>query len=125
MEQEVPSATATFTQVLADYEAFRRNVSPEYAMSQGDDTRAGELADVSPRGHITVLNGTREYLERVVGIDVAALSVADQLDYRLFRRQLEMVVEGDQFGDWMMAISARNGPHQDIPQMGDLDRLQT
>ena len=77
--QETTSSTATaaFTQVLADYEAFRRNVSPEYAMSQGDDTRAGELADVSPRGHITVLNGTREYLERVVGIDVAALSVAD------------------------------------------------
>lgn len=125
--QETTSSTATaaFTQVLADYEAFRRNVSPEYAMSQGDDTRAGELADVSPRGHITVLNGTREYLQRVVAIDVAALSVADQLDYRLFRRQLEMVVEADQFGDWMMAISARNGPHQDIPQMGDLDRLQT
>ncbi|MSR40955.1 MAG: DUF885 domain-containing protein [Phycisphaerales bacterium] len=122
--QEIPPATQ-FESVLADAEAYRRQVSPEYAMSKGDDTRAGELRDVSPRAHINDINATRDFLERIIAIDVAMLSTSDQLDYRLFRRQLEMTLEGDTFGDWMMPINARSGPHQDIPQMGDLDRLQT
>ncbi len=118
-------ANTTFETVLTDYEAYRRQVSPQYAMRKGDDTRAGELRDVSPRAHILDINATRDFLERLLAIDVTTLNQADQLDYRLFQRQLAMSLEGDKFGDWMMPINARSGPHQDIPQMGDLDRLQT
>ena len=120
--QNTPSA---FETVLSDYEAYRRQVSPEYAMRKGDDTRAGELRDVSPRAHITDINATRDFLVRIMAIDATQMNAADQLDYRLFRRQLEMALEGDKFGDWMMPINARSGPHQEIPQMGDLDRFQT
>jgi prolyl oligopeptidase len=52
---------------------------------------------------------TREFLSRVYAIDRSALSEEDQLNYELFRRQLQDNVDEYQFNGYLMPFSQRGG----------------
>ena len=51
----------------------------------------------------------REFLRRVYAIDKTALSDADQLNYELFRRDLQQDVDSHQFNGYLMPFSQRGG----------------
>ena len=52
---------------------------------------------------------TRDFLRRAYAIDRSALSVEDQLNHELFRRQLQDDVDAHQFGEFLMPFSSRGG----------------
>jgi uncharacterized protein (DUF885 family) len=114
------SATERFHSLVKSYDEFRLTVYPEYALRRGVKDRAGELTDVSLAGinrrnaEIAILLGSlRE-------IDSAKLSPKDTLDHALLVRDLALSVDGFRFNAWMMPVGGRNGPHQEIAQMGEL-----
>ncbi len=113
-------ATERFQAFLAGYEAWRLVVYPESALKRGIEDRAGELTDTTVAGvakrHSAMLN----FLTEFRAIDASALTAADRLDYDLLVRELALAEEGFRFGGWMMPVGGRFGPHQEIPQMGDL-----
>ncbi len=118
--QQDAALTARLNQLIDAHDEWRLVVFPEYALKRGHETRAGELTDSSLAG-IHRRNATVvQFLEEARAIDPAHLSDADARDYHLFRRDLELSVDGFRFGAWMMPVSGRNGPHQDIAQMGEL-----
>src|SRR5210317_194971 len=51
----------------------------------------------------------RDFLRRVYAIDKTALSDADQLNYELFRRDLQQRVDSHQFNGYLMPFSQRGG----------------
>jgi prolyl oligopeptidase len=51
----------------------------------------------------------RDFLRRTYAIDKTALSEADQLNYELFRRDLQRRVDQHQFQDFLMPFSQRGG----------------
>jgi uncharacterized protein (DUF885 family) len=113
-------ATARFDALVREYEAWRMTVYPEMALRRGDETRAGELTDVSLAGIAKRHAQAAIFLEDLRAIDIAGLSPADRLDHDLLVRELSLSVDGHRFNGWLMPVGGRFGPHTDIPQMGDL-----
>jgi uncharacterized protein (DUF885 family) len=117
---EESSPSQRFAQLIAAHDEWRLTVFPEYALRRGIDTRAGELTDSSLAGAYKRNAWIENFMIEVRALDASTLSAADARDYFLLRRDLELSLEGFRFGAWMMPVSGRNGPHQDIAQMGDL-----
>jgi uncharacterized protein (DUF885 family) len=114
------SAAETFDQLAKAYDAFRLTVYPEYALRRGVKDRAGELTDTSLAGVHKRRAAAATILESLREVDVGALSPADRLDHALLVRELALSEAGFQFNAWMMPVSGRAGPHQEVAQMGDL-----
>ncbi len=115
-----PAATRAFAELVAAHDEWRLAAYPEYALRRGIESRAGELTDTSLAGIHKRQAWLVDFLELVRKVDAATLSPADARDYFLFRRDLELAADGFRFNSWMMPVSGRNGPHQDIAQMADL-----
>jgi len=113
-------APAKFAELVEAHDAWRLTVYPEYALRRGVEDRAGELTDTSLAGVHKRQAWCERFLEELRTIDPAALAPSDARDYFLLRRDIELGVDGFRFGAWMMPVSGRSGPHQEIPQMGDL-----
>ncbi|MEP6822329.1 MAG: DUF885 domain-containing protein [Chthoniobacterales bacterium] len=67
---------------------------------------------------------TKDTLERLKKIDRANLSVADQLNYDLFQKDLEQGIAGFRFRRYLLPINQRGGI-QTADELGDLLRFQT
>ena len=67
---------------------------------------------------------TRNFLRRLLRIDGAALSDANQLNYELFRRELTAAVERQQFGEHLLPFSHRGGI-QNLESRADLLRFDS
>ncbi len=67
---------------------------------------------------------TKDTLERLKKIDRANLSVADQLNYDLFQKDLEQDIAGFPFRRYLLPINQRGGI-QTADELGDLLRFQT
>ncbi len=119
-ETDATFTTTRFAAILEGHDNFRLVAFPEYALRRGVETRAGELTDTSLMGvrrrQAVLTNLLRELNE----LDASKLSVNDARDYALLQRELQLGVDGFRFGAWMMPVSGRSGPQQEIPQMGEL-----
>ena len=115
-----PQVTRAFVELVEAHDDWRLAAFPEYALRRGVETRAGELTDSSLAGIHKRQAWMVEFIELVRKIDATKLSASDARDYFLFRRDLELGADGFRFNSWMMPVSGRNGPHQDIAQMADL-----
>ena len=67
---------------------------------------------------------TRNFLRRLLRIDGAALTDANQLNYELFRRELTAAVERQQFGEHLLPFSHRGGI-QNLESRADLLRFDS
>ncbi len=66
----------------------------------------------------------QQFLRQLRSIDSAELSDADQLNYDLFRRQLEDATDGHRFRDYLMPMSQRGGV-QSLESTAETLRLET
>lgn len=67
---------------------------------------------------------SREALARLNKIDRAQLTPADQLNYDLFKKDLELDIEGAKFRSYLLPVNQRGGI-QTADELGDLLRFQT
>ena len=102
-------ATADFATLLDEHWEWRLVNSPVFASRLGDRRYNDQWPDLSIAAHERRFKDTREFLRRAYAIERSALSEADQLNYELFRRQLQENVDRHPFGAYLMPFSHQGG----------------
>ena len=102
-------ATTDFKTLLDEHWEWTLRNSPVMASMMGDRRYNREWGDSSLAAIEKEHKETREFLRRAYAIDRNALSTDDQLNYELFRRQLQDEVDEFQFNGYLMPFSQRGG----------------
>jgi uncharacterized protein (DUF885 family) len=121
-----PAARERWAALVDEYQRWRDTAWPEDALASGRPTPTPELiADRSIRGIESRRAQEDIFLQEMLEIDPAALPEADRLGWQLLTRQLREGQAGHRFRTFLMPISGRGGPQQDIPQMAERVPLRT
>jgi uncharacterized protein (DUF885 family) len=112
-------ASRQFAQVLDEYQRWRDVAFPESAIQLGRPTTADRITDPSLRGIEMRHAQVKDFLAQLRAIDAAALTADEQLNLALLSRDLQESVDGHRFRAFLMPVSGRGGPQQDIPQMAE------
>lgn len=96
---------------------------PEYAMCRGVYDYADHIADHSLAAFDRRHEQTKDLLNRLHAIPRNELNDDDRLNYDLFDTLIGWEVEGQRFRTFLAAIGARDGLHQDVPQMHERVRF--
>ncbi|MBT8086599.1 MAG: DUF885 domain-containing protein [Gammaproteobacteria bacterium] len=115
-------ASSDFETLLEEHWEWTLTNNPVFASQLGDrrfnDRWTDQGLGAIERRH----KDTREFLRRVYAIDRKALSAEDQLNYELFRRQLQEDVDMHKFNGHLMPFFHRGGV-QDIENTTEQLRL--
>jgi len=98
--------------------------SPARASSMGDRRWNDRWGDQSLEAIRKREAHAKDALERLKKLDRAQLSPADQLNYDLFKKDLEQDIEGAKFQSYLMPINQRGGI-QTLDELGDRLRFET
>ncbi|MGI9086377.1 MAG: DUF885 domain-containing protein [Chthoniobacterales bacterium] len=98
--------------------------NPTWASSLGDRRWNDRWEDLSMAAIEKREAHTREALARFQKIDRTKLSIADQLNYALFLKDLQEEVAGFKFREYLLPINQRGGI-QTTDELGDRLRFQT
>jgi len=102
-------ATADFAALLDEHWQAHLANNPVESSLNGDRRYNTQWPDESLEGIERQHQQSREFLRRLYGIERAALSASDQLNYELLRRQLQDAVDAYQFDGYLMPFSHRGG----------------
>ena len=102
-------AVSDFAALVDEHWEWTLKNSPTFASSLGDHRYDDQWRDESLAAHETRQDETREFLRRVYAIDRTALPDTDQLNYELFRRQLQDAVDQYQFRGHLLPFFHRGG----------------
>ena len=102
-------ATEDFNALLDEAWEATMSSFPTFASSLGDRRFNTEWTDQSLDAIETRHQRDREFLQRLYAIDRNALSETDQLNYELFRRELQNDVDSHQFKGYLLPFSHRGG----------------
>jgi prolyl oligopeptidase len=102
-------ATADFSTLLDEHWEWTLVNSPVRASMMGDRRFNQDWGDRSISAIEKRHMETRDFLRRVYAIDRSALSAEDQLNYELFRRQLQDEVDEHQFNAFLMPFQHQGG----------------
>ncbi|HET6278393.1 MAG TPA: DUF885 domain-containing protein [Candidatus Polarisedimenticolia bacterium] len=98
---------------------------PTYATVVGDSRYNDRWPDMSLAAHSRRDAHAVDMLARVRAIDRDALPAPERLNYDLFRRDLELSVEGQRFPDERLPLTQMNGVHQDVADMVQISPRRT
>lgn len=98
--------------------------SPVFASSLGDRRFNDKWADLSIQAIEARHQQRQTFLDRLSAIDSSVLSVSDQLNYDLFRRELHNDIDGHQYKNYLMPINQRGGV-QSLESTAERLRMQT
>jgi uncharacterized protein (DUF885 family) len=118
------NAGKTLNDFLESEWTYEMEQNPTRASSLGDRRWNDRWADRSLAAMRKREEHTIDALARLAKIDRAQLSPADQLNYDLFKKDLESDVEGAKFRAYLMPINQRGGP-QTLDELGDRLRFET
>jgi len=118
------NADKTFNDFLESEWNYEMEQNPTRASSQGDRRWNDRWGDRSLEAIRKREEHTSDALARLGKIDRAQLSPADQLNYDLFKKDLETDIEGAKFRAYLMPINQRGGP-QTLDELGDRLRFET
>jgi prolyl oligopeptidase len=103
------AAVDDFKALLDEHWEWTLANSPLLASSLGDRRYNDRWSDQSLAAIERRHDETAEFLRRVYAIERASLSEADQLNYELFRRQLQDDVDSHQFAGYLLPFFHRGG----------------
>ena len=83
--------------------------NPSYASAQGDRRWNDQWPDLSDQARAASQAADREALQRLDDIDRDALPEEEQLNYDLFRTQLESRIEGHAYDHHLITLNQRGG----------------
>ena len=102
-------ATDDFHALLDEHWEWMLDVNPVMASTLGDRRGNDRWADLSIDAIEARHAARREFLRRVYAIDRTALGEEDQLNYELFRRELQDDIDRFQFNGHLLPFSHRGG----------------
>ena len=103
--------------IYRDYWEYFLETHPTEATYLGDYRYNDRLDDLSEEAYFAEIDRYRDYLRRLEAYDPAGLVGQDRLNYVLFKRLLELEVEGSRFNPQLMPVSQQGGPHISFPQI--------
>jgi uncharacterized protein (DUF885 family) len=98
---------------------------PERATYLGDARYNDRLTDLSFEAIERRNRHDSEALARLKKIDRASLSDEDRLSYDLYRRRLELAIEGHRFPTELLAINPQDGIHKDFAILSTVTPFRT
>ncbi len=98
-----------FAMLLHDAWEWQLNENPVFASRLGDRRKNDQWTDISLGAIERRHEDEQEFLRRLRAIDSSQLSEQDQLNYDLFRRELESSIDGHQYRAFLMPMSQRGG----------------
>jgi len=98
---------------------------PTRATYMGDHRYNDRLEDLSEEAYQASIDRYRGYLRRLSDFDPDVLKGQDRLNYLLFKRLLEVRVEGSRFRPYLMPVSQQGGLHISFPQIVSYHPFQT
>jgi len=101
--------SSDFSALLNDAWEWRLNENPVFASRLGDRRNNEQWTDISLEAIERRHQEERVFLRRLRAIDSSDLSSADQLNYDLFRRDLEDSIDSNEFKNYLMPMSQRGG----------------
>ncbi len=101
--------TEDFQALLEETWEWQLVRNPVFASSLGDRRFNDRWTDNSIEAIENRQDERRAFLDRVIAIDAGQLAASDQLNYDLFRRQLQTAIDGQQFKEYLMPMSQRGG----------------
>ncbi len=113
-----------FNALLADAWEWRLAESPVLASRLGDRRYNREWPDRSLDAYARRRAQQQDFLSRLRAIDSSQLSAAEQLNYDLFRRELQDDLDSYPYRDYLMPINQRGGV-QSLESTAEGLRLQT
>jgi prolyl oligopeptidase len=105
----IADATSDFELLLDEHWEWGLASSPVFASTLGDRRYNDRWSDQSLAAIERRHKETQEFLRRAYAIDRAQLSASDQLNYELFRRQLQDDVDVHQFRGYLLPFFHRGG----------------
>lgn len=118
------NASSEFTTLLDEHWEWQLAASPTMASQLGDRRYNDQWPDQNLQAIEQRHDDIREFLRRAYAIDRKDLSIDNQLNYELFRRQLEDTVGAYQFNNHLMPFSHRGGV-QNLDNLTNSLRLTT
>ena len=113
-----------FATLLTEAWEWQLTENPVFASRLGDRRRNDQWQDLSLAAFTRRHEDQRAFLRRLRAIDSATLTADDQLNYDLFRRELENGIDGHQYKNYLMPISQRGGV-QSLESTAETVRLAT
>ena len=98
-----------FATLLTEAWEWQLTEYPVFASRLGDRRRNDQWQDLSLAAITRRHEDQRAFLRRLRAIDSAALTADDQLNYDLFRRELEDSIDAHQYKNHLMPMSQRGG----------------
>ena len=97
------------TKLFDDEWEYTLREAPTFASHLGDKRYGDRWPDVSLAAIVRRHEHQREVLKTLDGFDETKLDAVERLNYRLFRRQVEVDVEEFQFNWHLVPLDHRNG----------------
>ena len=113
-----------FTTLLTEAWEWQLTEYPVFASRLGDRRRNDQWQDLSLAAFTRRHEDQQAFLRRLRAIDSAALTTDDQLNYDLFRRELENSIDAHQYKNYLMPMSQRGGV-QSLESTAETVRLAT
>jgi len=113
-----------FATLLTEAWEWQLTEYPVFASRLGDRRRNDQWQDLSLAAFTRRHEDQQAFLRRLRAIDSAALTTDDQLNYDLFRRELENGIDGHQYKNYLMPMSQRGGV-QSLESTAETVRLAT
>ena len=107
---------ASLNGLYEDYWEYTLRESPTYATYLGDHRYDDKLDDLSEEAYHRRIDQYREYLTQLKSIGRPS-DVRDRLNFDLFRRELDLQIEGSKFHPYLLQLTQQTGPHIDLPQL--------
>ncbi len=98
-----------FATLLTEAWEWQLTEYPVFASRLGDRRRNDQWQDLSLAAITRRHEDQRAFLRRLRAIDSAALTADNQLNYDLFRRELEDSIDAHQYKNYLMPMSQRGG----------------
>jgi len=102
-------STEDFNVLLTEAWEWRLVENPVFASRLGDRRNNDQWSDISIDAIERRNEQQRDFLRRLRAIDSSTLSETDQLNYDLFRRDLEDDLDAFQYKNYLMPMSQRGG----------------
>ena len=99
-----------------DYWEFGLRENPTGATYLGDHRYDDKLEDVSAEGYFRRVDQLQRYLGELKSLKRPSQG-SGQLNFDLFKRELEMRIEGAKYRPYLLPITQQDGPHIDLPQL--------
>ena len=115
--QESNTASLRFEALLNDHWAQQLAENPTFATSLGVRDYDALLPDPSLEAYNASATTAGDFLQRLLGIEPAQLSKANQLNHSLLKLDLENQVAAAKHGGRYMVMTNRGGPHLQLTSM--------